>query len=184
MIKMVIQSLATLVMVSNIFIGIVILTYILEKIKITKLHTTIKKIFAPYAVSLAFLVALTATLGSLFLSDVAKYQPCLLCWYQRIIMYPQAILLYIAILRRELYIRPYLMVLSYIGIFISAYHYFIQRFPQAEILPCDSTGVSCTRVGTLYFGYISIPFMALTGFILILIFLSFSKTSEKTKNTK
>ncbi len=174
MIKTGIQSLATLVLLSDIFIVIIALLFVAEKMKIVKWFSQFRKSFAPYALILAFAVALTSTLGSLFLSEVAKYQPCLLCWYQRILMYPQAILLYLAILRKEIVIKPYLIALSVVGGMISTYHYIIQLFPAAEILPCNSTGVSCTQ-GHFYYGFISIPFMALTGFLLIIILLLFTE---------
>ena len=179
MIKTVIQSLALLVLLSDVFIVLAAVLFTLEKLRIRKWFSPFRKMFAPYALSLALAVALISTLGSLFLSEVAKYQPCLLCWYQRIFMYPQAIFLYMAVVRREMVIKPYLMVLSIIGAAIASYHYLIQRFPAAEVLPCNtSSGVSCTK-GTFYFGFISIPFMALTGFVLIIIFLMMM---EKKKN--
>jgi disulfide bond formation protein DsbB len=185
MIKTGIQSLATLVLLSDIFIVTVVLLFIAEKMRIVKWFSKLRKSFAPYALMLAFTVALTSTLGSLFFSEVAKYQPCLLCWYQRIFMYPQALLLYLAILRKEIIIKPYLIALSVVGGLISTYHYFIQRFPAAEVFRCDATGVSCTR-GSFYFGFISIPFMALTGFLLIIILLlitepAFVKTTTAKK---
>src|SRR3989338_2312104 len=112
MIKTVIQSLAILVLLSDIFLVIVAVAFMTEKLRFGKWFTRIKKLFSRYAYILAFLVALTATLGSLFLSEVAKFQPCILCWYQRILMYPQAILLYMAILRNQTVIKPYIIVLK------------------------------------------------------------------------
>lgn len=173
MIKTVIQSLAALVLLSNMFIVTTVVLFAAENMKLTKWFSSFRKFFAPYALILAFAVALTSTLGSLFLSEVAKFQPCLLCWYQRIVMYPQAIILYLAFIRRETVIKPYAIALSVVGAIIASYHYFIQLFPEAEILPCNIGAVSCTQ-GKFYFGYISIPFMALTGFILIIILLLFT----------
>lgn len=181
MIKIVIQSLATIVLLSDIFIVITAVLFVAQKTKIVKWFSPFRKFFAPSVLTLAFAVAFTATLGSLFLSEVAKFQPCLLCWYQRILMYPQAILLYVAILRREIVIKPYIITLSMIGAIISSYHYIIQLFPEAEIIRCNIGAVSCTQ-GKFYFGFISIPFMALTGFILIIILMLFSDNKFQ-KNT-
>lgn len=180
MIKTVIQSLATLVLLSDVFIALIVVLFIAEKMKLVKWFSAVRRFFSSNALILAFAVALTSTLGSLFLSEVAKYQPCLLCWYQRILMYPQALILYMAILRKELVMKPYVIALSVIGALFSTYHYLIQRFPAAEVLPCNSFGVSCTK-GNFYYGFISIPFMALTGFILIIILLLFIKPAGSKK---
>lgn len=121
---------------------------------------------------LAFSVALTATLGSLFYSEVAGFEPCKLCWYQRVLMYPQVILLGIAIIRNDPAVNKYIYALCGIGTVIAGYHYFLQR-TKIEILPCSAVGysASCSNVFTMQFGYITIPLMALTAFIAIALFL-------------
>lgn len=134
----------------------------------------IKNTVRAHAYTLFFFHTLFAALGSLFLSEVAKIPPCVLCWYQRIALYPQVILSYLALLRGET-ITPYLLSLNVVGAFIAAYHYLIQRFPQASILNCESVGASCTSVSFLYFGYITIPLMGLTVFVINIILLSFAK---------
>ncbi len=72
--------------------------------------------------ALAWLVALVATLGSLYYSEVRHFIPCTLCWYQRIAMYPLAVLLGIATWRADAGIRPYALTLSLLGLFWSSYH--------------------------------------------------------------
>ncbi|GJM71062.1 hypothetical protein HMSSN036_32780 [Paenibacillus macerans] len=81
-----------------------------------------------YGIYLAWLVALVATAGSLYLSEVLHYEPCRLCWFQRIFMYPQVILLGIAAYRNDRSIIPYVLPLSIIGGTISLYHYGEQKF--------------------------------------------------------
>lgn len=122
------------------------------------------------AVLLSFLVALAATGGSLFYSDIAGFAPCLLCWWQRIFLYPQTILLLIALIVKDRHVRLHSIVLSSIGALIGLYHTFI-TFGGEGIIPCSATGPSCTTLYFLNYGYITIPTMSLTVFILILLFM-------------
>lgn len=115
---------------------------------------------------LAWIVAAVATLGSLYYSEVAHFLPCKLCWYQRIAMYPLAVVLGIAALRSDHGIRRYVLPVVTIGATISIYHYQLERFPAQASLAC-SVDVPCTTVWVWEFHYISIPFMALSAFALI-----------------
>jgi disulfide bond formation protein DsbB len=112
-------------------------------------------------------ISLIATLGSLYFSEVMKFVPCELCWFQRIFMYPQVILLGMAVIRKEYYIARYSLVLSIVGGLISTYHYLIQKvsFFQDNAISCGN--VPCTGQYINWLGFITIPFLALTAFILI-----------------
>jgi disulfide bond formation protein DsbB len=113
------------------------------------------------------LISVIATLGSLYFSDIKGFIPCELCWYQRIFMYPLSILLGIATFYNERQIIKYALPLSIIGGGISLFHYMEQKVPGfAEIKPCTQ-GVPCTAEYINWFGFITIPFLALTAFILI-----------------
>ena len=122
------------------------------------------------AILLGFLAALAATAGSLFYSEIAGFEPCLLCWWQRIFLYPQAILLLIALIKKDENARLHSIVLSAIGAVIAVYHTFIQLGAN-PLLPCSATGPSCTFVYFLEYGYVTIPTMSLTVFALILLFM-------------
>jgi len=117
-------------------------------------------------IALAWVVALVATLGSLYYSEVVHLPPCKLCWYQRIAMYPLVVVLGIAALRSDHGIRRYVLPVVAIGAAISVYHYQLERFPSQTSLAC-STDVPCTTVWVWQFHFISIPFMALSAFALI-----------------
>jgi hypothetical protein len=121
----------------------------------------------------AFIIALVATGGSLFYSEIAGFEPCKLCWFQRIFMYPLVILLGLALLKRDYKFTFYPSILAMIGAIISLYHNVIY-YGGISIFPCDpfGLGVSCTKVLVMEFGYITIPLMALTAFLLILLFLN------------
>ncbi|KLR60562.1 disulfide bond formation protein DsbB [Actinobacteria bacterium IMCC26207] len=118
------------------------------------------------ALPLAFFVALTCTVGSLYLSEVAKFPPCELCWFQRIVMYPQVIILGIAALRRDVLVKWYSVPLVLIGIGISIYHYLVERFPSTVTFSCTGD-VPCSTVWVWKFHFLSIPAMAGIGFALI-----------------
>lgn len=129
--------------------------------------------FSKHALWFGFIVSLVAMLGSLYYSDVLGYEPCNLCWYQRIFMYPQAFLFGLALWRREPFrIWAYSGLLSLIGGLIALFHYYIQTSPQPLVtLPCSALGysASCTETFAVQMGYITIPMMALSAFILLLI---------------
>ena len=123
--------------------------------------------FAEYGLTVAAAVAVTCTLGSLYLSEVANFIPCKLCWFQRIAMYPLAVILCIAAYRKDTRVFRYVVPMTAIGASISVYHYLLERFPQmASGASCDPTA-PCTIVWIWQFHFISIPFMALSGFAAI-----------------
>jgi disulfide bond formation protein DsbB len=124
------------------------------------------------ALPLAWLVALTSTLGSLYFSEVANYAPCRLCWYQRIAMYPLALILLIAVIARDPAVKRYAAPLAGVGLAISTYHYALEWKPELDTGAC-SVDVPCTFVWFRSFGFVSIPFMAMSGFAAILALLVF-----------
>ena len=115
----------------------------------------------------AWSVALVATLGSLYFSEVLKFIPCELCWYQRIFMYPQVFLLGMAFVRKQFIIARYTLMLSIIGGTISLYHYFIQKVPFFRNTAPSCSIVPCTGDYLNWLGFITIPLLALIAFILI-----------------
>lgn len=119
------------------------------------------------ALWLAFAVALTCTLGSLYFSEIAKFTPCKLCWYQRIAMYPLVLLLGLAAARRDRGIRVYGLALAAIGAGIATYHTWLQAFPSSTSSFC-TVEAPCTERHVWELGFVSIPFMALAGFLLII----------------
>lgn len=126
---------------------------------------------------LAFVVALTATLGSLYLSEIVHLEPCKFCWYQRIAMYPLAVILGIAAWRRDHSVRVYVVTIAAIGAGISGYHYLIQNYPNLSSGAC-SVGVPCTAAYFWEFGFVSIPYMALSAFALIIVLMVIDRSNE------
>ena len=117
---------------------------------------------------LAFLVAATATVGSLYFSESAHFTPCRLCWFQRIAMYPLTVILLVGAIRRDRGVRWYVAPIATIGALISAYHTLIEWRPSLDTGACEMTGPSCTYVWFREFGFLSLATMALIGFLTIL----------------
>ncbi|MBW3606063.1 MAG: disulfide bond formation protein B [Actinobacteria bacterium] len=138
---------------------------------------TVLSDLAPAALALAAVVATTAMVGSLFFSEVLGYPPCTLCWYQRIAMYPLAPILGIAAVRRDLSVLPYAWVLAGSGAVISVYHYAVQWVPDLEATGC-AVDNPCSAVFVREFGFVSIPFMALCGFLAVITLLAATSTER------
>jgi disulfide bond formation protein DsbB len=122
---------------------------------------------APVSRWLAFAVAATAMAGSLYFSEVQNFEPCKLCWYQRIAMFSSAIVLLVGALRRDRGVRWYAVPLAGIGMCISIYHYLLEWFPELETGAC-SISVPCTAVWYREFGFVTLSFSAMCGFAAIL----------------
>jgi disulfide bond formation protein DsbB len=105
---------------------------------------------------------------SLIYSDVIGYLPCTLCWYQRILLYPEVLLLGLALWKEDRTITDYIIALSGLGILLSAYQKYLE-LGGTSILPCSATAASCSKVYVMEFGYITIPVMALTSFVFIFV---------------
>lgn len=137
-------------------------------------RTLVERFVQNNGLILMLIVALTATLSSLYFSEVAGWSPCKYCWIQRIFMYPQVILLAIALWKRDRTVARSIVALSLIGLAYAAYHYYIQMYDiiassSNPATPCDASGESCVKTPFVQFGYITIPMMALTAFLLNLI---------------
>ena len=134
-------------------------------------YVMIATVLAPNAVAMAWVVAALAMAGSLYFSEIAHYDPCRLCWYQRIAMYPLVVILGIAAVRRDDGIRIYGRALAGIGAVIAAYHVALEWIPALDTGACG-TGPACTIVWFRALGFISLPFLALSAFLLIFTLLS------------
>jgi disulfide bond formation protein DsbB len=134
----------------------------------------------PARLWLAWLVAGVSMAGSLYFSEVANFAPCKLCWYQRIAMYPLAVILLIAALRRDFNIRRYAIPVAAIGILLSAYHYLIEWHPSLEGATgsCDIS-IPCTSPWFREFGFISLSLMAICGFAAIISLLTIGEAASQ-----
>lgn len=129
---------------------------------------------------LATVVAATAMAGSLYFSEHVGFIPCKLCWYQRICMYPLVLLLGVAAVRRDRQIHFYALPLAIIGAVISTYHSWIQAFPPTGGTSFCTTDAPCTERYIWEFGFVSLPFMALCGFVFVITMLLMARGSGET----
>jgi disulfide bond formation protein DsbB len=118
---------------------------------------------------IALLAAWIAMCGSLYFSEVRGYVPCVLCWYQRILMYPLAGIIAVGLLRRDWHLPYYVLPFSLFGLGVSTYHYLLEKTDIFAGAAACQQGVSCTTQWINWFGFVTIPFLALTAFLIITI---------------
>lgn len=138
------------------------------------------------ALYLAFTQAWIATLGSLYFSEIRGLTPCLLCWYQRILMYPLVIIFTVAIVRKDKNVPYYVLPFSILGMLVALYQYLLQMTELSQIVPstCNAL-VSCSAIQLVYFGFITIPFLSFIAFttisFLMIIMIKSSHNNEHRK---
>lgn len=126
---------------------------------------------------LIFGVSLAASLMTLFYSDVLGVEPCPLCWWQRIFLYPQILLAGIAAWKKDASVTLYLIPLSIAGFLVALYHHALQMLPGSG-LPCPAVGVSCAQRILFEFGYITFPLMAVTLFAFLILIALFVRSGR------
>lgn len=135
-----------------------------------------------YHIAIAWTIATSAMLISLFFSEWMKLPPCDLCWYQRMAMYPLILILGIGMYRKDPYVSTYAFPFACIGLLIAVYQITIQVFPTSGMKIC-SVGVSCTEDYLNLFGFISIPMLSFVGFLAIIILLYIRPDRETKEQT-
>lgn len=123
-------------------------------------------------------VALVAAAGSLYLSNGVGFPPCVLCWYQRIAMYPLVVIAAVAVLSRDPRGWRYGLPLAVVGLAIAVYHVALQYQPALDIVSCDAAA-PCTGRHVLVFGFISIPVLSGAAFALIAALLGAARVLER-----
>ncbi len=150
-------------------IGTIVLlgiTFILIILSIFKKQSVIVRIVAENAILVAGIASIMSIIGSLIYSNVIGYTPCDLCWWQRIFLYPLAIVFSIAYFKKDSKIFSYTVPLTIIGTLFSLYHNYIY-YGGYSPLPC-SAAASCTQRFVFEFGFVTIPLMAISIFAFIL----------------
>ncbi|MEK7630202.1 MAG: disulfide bond formation protein B [Patescibacteria group bacterium] len=137
------------------------------------------RFFGENAFFISFLAVLGATIGSLFYSSIAGYEPCNLCWIQRIFMYPQVIIFGIALWKKDYTISSLnALILSILGAIIALYNHLIQMGITTGL--CGASLVSCAKRYVMEFGYITMPMMSLTIFLLIIMLMVVNKRLKQS----
>lgn len=126
-----------------------------------------KKFLAGNLLYIAWMQSIMAVAGSLFFSEIMKFPPCTLCWYQRIFMYPLVIILGVGMIRRDKRVYTYVLPLSILGLCISFYHNLLYFKILPEGIQQCAFGISCTTKYFGLFGFITIPLLSLLAFAII-----------------
>jgi disulfide bond formation protein DsbB len=130
---------------------------------------------------LSFLISLFSAVFPLVYSEIIHFLPCVLCWWQRVFMFPVFFLFATALWDRDRKVVRYAAPLLSVGFLISIYHNFNYYFAESSSsLPCDASGISCYKhIVSEFGGYISIPMMALTAFFALLTLLAVAHFYKK-----
>jgi disulfide bond formation protein DsbB len=130
----------------------------------------IRRSILPY---LAWSISLVAAIGSLFFSEVMGLPPCVLCWYQRIAMYPLVLIIATGIVKRDARMRAYALPLCLAGLAVSVYHNLLYYGVIPESLTPCSEGASCTERQIEWLGFVTIPLLGLASFVAVALCLLF-----------
>ncbi|MBU3700654.1 MAG: disulfide bond formation protein B [Acidimicrobiia bacterium] len=159
-------------------VAVVVVTAVVRRVRGPEAMAEFRDGLGRVALPLAWLVAAVTMAGSLYYSKVQGYVPCELCWYQRIVLYPFAVILAIAAWRRDSSIRVYAIPVLCIGVVISVYHSWIQWFPPPSGTSFCTTDTPCTLKYVDEFGFVTLPFMALSAAAVIIALLSISRYDD------
>jgi disulfide bond formation protein DsbB len=161
-----VQIFSAVLAVAVLAVGVITIVGVLLRTRMTWAASWVEAMddIALWAISA---VATGTMLGSLYFSEIAGFAPCELCWYQRIGIYPVAIMSWIALVRRDRRLGPYWIGLSLAGIAVSIYHYLLEWFPEITSSVC-SMDVPCTTVWFREFGFVTLAFMAGSAFIFVI----------------
>ena len=166
-----IVALAILGVVGQVLAGLLILVGLAALAGVRGPLRTLRSALWGYELWAAFVVAAIATGGSLFFSEIAHFVPCELCWFQRICMYPLSIVTLLAALTGDHRVARYLLPLPIVGAGVSTYHLLVENHVVATPQSCQ-IGVGCSVKWINEFGFMTIPTLTLTGFVLLIGFLA------------
>jgi disulfide bond formation protein DsbB len=130
--------------------------------------------FEKWGIQLGLLLSLLGVFFTLYYSEVLGFEPCFLCWWQRVFLYPQVVIFWLATWKPELRQSAalYSLWLSVIGAAFAIYHHVLQLYPAGH-LPCSANGPSCAKITFIEFGFVTFPMMALALFALLFVLMLF-----------
>lgn len=170
MINFLSNILPILVLISHIAFVFLILVLLIKN----DLARNIGAWLGKHAIALSFFVSAGAVLWSLFYSNILGFSPCVLCWWQRVFLYPISLITAIGLYKKDEGVMKYVVVLATLSGIIALYQAYA-NFGGASILPCTAQGGECSRIYVMAFGYITIPVMSLTVSLYLIILSRFKK---------
>lgn len=138
--------------------------------------------FRKYSLYFAWVISLLGTMGSLYFSEIKQAEPCVLCWYQRISLFPMALILGIATYRGFRGIIPYVIPLAIFGLLIAFYQIAIQEIPGFDPIKICGKGPSCEEKTYIGLGPITIPMLSAAAFTVLTFILTFSYFKERNRS--
>ena len=128
----------------------------------------------------AWLVAATATLGALFMSEIMGFAPCVLCWYQRIFMFPLVLILALGLFPFDPKVLRYALPLAAIGLLVAGFHVLLTLGIIPETLAPCRQGIPCKTIQVEWFGFVTIPLLSFLAFLVLnlLLIAAHLKTSK------
>jgi len=130
---------------------------------------TIYRVLGGRAVLWGFLVTLASILGSLFYSEIIGYEACVLCWWQRVFLYPQMVIFAVALWKRDSSPFKYIIPLAVLALVIALYQVYAVDLGGVSLLSCTSAEGACSKIFVREFGYITIPVMSATVSLYVLL---------------
>lgn len=171
--------LLTLVADTVIVLAVIIRVFGFFAAPVRRLRDSMVAAIGPEARRLAFAVAATCTLGSLYYSEFAHFVPCRLCWFQRITMYPLVVILGVGAWKRAPFTRLTALPFIISGLGVSTWHFLVERFPTIEGTSCG-TEIKCSVPWFTEMGFVTLAFMCLSGMALIATLLLVDRAYERT----
>jgi len=173
------ESFTSMLSLVTLIAHVCIILFLLGHLFFKKKVRGIKEHFSRNGITYSLLVSLGAMLGSLYYSDMQGLEPCTLCWYQRIFMYPLVFIFTLALFRKDgRAILPYAAFLNFLGLLLAGYHTYLQSglaTKEGSATCSIYSEVSCTDSYFIEYGYITIPVLSLTSFVMIAILLWLKK---------
>jgi len=160
-------TILTLLANAAVIVAVVLALGALVSRRVRDVGTAVVRTVGPSAPLVAWIVATVTTFGSLYYSEIANFVPCRLCWYQRICMYPLAVILLIGLLLRDRRVRWYAAPFVVVGAPLSLYHWLVERVEFFAKSSACSAEAPCTVPWFQELGYVTLAFMALSAFLLI-----------------
>lgn len=167
-----------------VLVSAVALAAVIFKNPSKRLHHLSRKT-ADHAFLIGFVISLFALVFSLIYSNVIGFAPCELCWWQRVFLYPQVILFAIALYNEKVrkvqdeFVFLYSFFLSLVGGAVAFFQYYGQMFNPGILGGCAAQGISCAQIFFVSFGYITIPMMSLTAYLVLILLYFFRHHTPK-----
>ncbi|MGL4522673.1 MAG: disulfide oxidoreductase [Bacilli bacterium] len=132
-----------------------------------------------YALLIAWIICLLGMSGALYFSEIVKAEPCVLCWYERIALFPLVFLLGMALIRDEFTVIPYAIGLSLFGLAVTTYHVLLQKLPWLQENAGTCGRVSCIEDPLNLWGWVTLALLGWVAFAIVTVILLWINKKRK-----